>query len=133
MLSENETEICKQVESRGVIVNPEDASKEDVRAGSSKLGCGFSSMWGEREDKRRAAHELRKHLKDLQFRLRELGTTGGSHSQESVFAEPMGVRQWKTKALYEKSPIKPEKLHGKDFNRWELWVKRYKSMAKANG
>ena len=72
-------------------------------------------------------------MKDLQFRLRELGTTGGSDSDESIFAEPLGVRQWKTKAVYEKSPIKPEKFPGKDFNRWELWVKHYKSVAKANG
>ena len=72
-------------------------------------------------------------MKDLQFRLRELGTTGGSDSDESIFAEPLGVRQRKTKAVYEKSPIKPEKFPGKDFNRWELWVKHYKSVAKANG
>ena len=72
-------------------------------------------------------------MKDLQFRLRELGTTGGSDSDESIFAESLGVRQWKTKAVYEKSPIKPEKFPWKDFNRWELWVKHYKSVAKANG
>ena len=72
-------------------------------------------------------------MKDLQFRLRELGTRGGSDSDESIFAEPLGVRQRKTKAVYEKSPIKPEKFPGEDFNRWELWVKHYKSVAKANG
>ena len=72
-------------------------------------------------------------MKDLQYRLRELGTTGGSDSDESLFAEPLCVRQRKTKAVYEKSPIEPEKFRGKDFNRWELWVKHYKSVAKANG
>ena len=72
-------------------------------------------------------------LKDFLFRLRELETTGGSDSEESVFAEPPGVRQRKTKAVYEKSPIKPEKVPGKDFNRWELWVKHYKTVAKTNG
>ena len=72
-------------------------------------------------------------MKDLQFRLRELDTTGGSDSDESTFAESLGVRQRKTKAVYEKSPIKPEKFPGKGFNRWELWVKHYKSVAKANG
>ena len=61
-------------------------------------------------------------MKDLQFRLRELGTTGGSDSEESIFAEPLGVRQWRTKAVYEKSPIKPEKFRGNDFNRWKLWI-----------
>ena len=133
MASDNETETCKQVESPGVNGNPEDVSKEDARAGSSKFGFGFSSRRGEKEDRRRAAHELRMQIKDLQFRLRELGTTGGSDSDESISAEPLGVRQRKTKAVYEKSPIKPEKFPGKDFNRWELWVKHYKSVAKANG
>ena len=133
MASDNETETCKQVESPGVNGNPEDVSKEDARAGSSKFGFGFSSRRGEKEERRRAAHELRMQMKDLQFRLQELGTTGGSDSDESIFAEPLGVRQRKTKAVYEKSPIKPEKFPGKDFNRWELWVKHYKSVAKANG
>ena len=90
-------------------------------------------MQGEKVDRRRAAHVLRMLMKDLQFRLRELGTTSGSGSEESFFAEPLGVRQRKTKAVYEKSPIKPEKFPGKDFNRWELWVKHYKSVAKAKG
>ena len=133
MASDNETETCKQVESPGVDGNPEDVSKEDARAGSSKLGFGFFSMRGEKVDRRRAAQDLRMQMKDLQFRLRELGTTGGSDSDESIFAEPLGVRQRKTKALYEKSPIKPENFPGNDFNRWELWVKHYKSVAKANG
>ena len=41
MASDNEAETWKQVESPGVKVNPEDASKEDVQAGSSKLGFAF--------------------------------------------------------------------------------------------
>ena len=112
MASDNETETCKQVESPGVNGNLEDVTKEDARAGSSKFGFGFSSMRGEKVD-RRAAHDLRMQMKELQFRLRELGTTGGSDSDESIFAEPLGVRQRKTKAVYEKSPIKPEKFLGK--------------------
>ena len=133
MASDNETETCKQVESPGVNGNPIDVSKDDARAGSRKFGFGFSSTRWEKGDKRRAAHELRMQMKDMQFRLRELGTTGGSDSDESIFAEPLGVRQRKTKAVYEKSPIKPEKFPEKDFNRWELWVKHYKSVAMANG
>ena len=88
MASDNETETCKQVESPGVNGNPEGVSKEDARAGSSKFGFGFSSRRGEKEERRRAAHELRMQMKDLQFRLRELGTTSGSDSDESIFAEP---------------------------------------------
>ena len=60
-------------------------------------------MRGEKEDRRRAAHELRMQMKDLQFRLRELGTTGGSDSDESIFAEPLGVRQRKKVSLREVS------------------------------
>ena len=42
MASDNETETtCKQLEFPGVNRNPEDASKEGVGAGSSKLGVGF--------------------------------------------------------------------------------------------
>ena len=62
--SDNETDTCKQVESPGVKGNPKDVSKDDPRAVSSKFGFGFSSMRGEKED-RRAAHELRKQMKDL--------------------------------------------------------------------
>ena len=100
MASDNETETCKQVESSDVNGNPEKVYKEDARAGSSKLGLCFSSRRGEIED-RRAAPELRMQMKDLEFRPRELGTTGDSDSEESIFAEPLGVRQWKTKAVYE--------------------------------
>ena len=116
MASVNETETCKQVESSGVNGNPEGVSKEDARAGSSKFGFGFSSVSGEKVDRRRAAHDLRMEMKDLQFRLQELGTTGGSESDKSIFAEALGMRQRKKKAVYEKSPIKPEKFPGKDFN-----------------
>ena len=133
MASDNETETCKQVESPSFKGNPKDVSKEDGRAGSGKFGFGFSSMRGEKVDRGRAAPGLRMQMKDLKFRLRELGTTGGSDRDESIFAEPLGVRQWKMKAVYEKSPIKSEKVLGKDFNRWEFWVKHYKSVAKANG
>ena len=132
MASDNETETSKQVEAPGVNGNPEDISKEDAKAGSSRLGFAFSSMRGEKVDRRRAAHDLKMQMKDLQFRLRELGTASGSDGDQSTCAEPLGVRQWKTKAVYEKSPIKPEKFPGKDFNRWELRVKHYKSVAKAN-
>ena len=72
-------------------------------------------------------------MKDLQFRLRVLGTTGDSDSDKSIFAQLLGVRQRKTKAVYEKSPIKPEKFLGEDFNRRELWLKPYKCVAKPIG
>ena len=131
--SDNETELCKQVKSPGVNENPKDASKEDVLVNASKFGHRFSSMRGEKEDERRAAHVLEMRMKDLKFRLRKPGSTGGSERNESTFAEPQGVQQWKTRAVYEKSPSMPEKIPGKDFNRWELLVTHYKSVAEANG
>ena len=132
MIYDNETQTCKQEESPGVNGNPDDVSKKHTRAGSSKLGFGFSSMCAEKQDKRTAAHDLRMQMKALQFILRELGTTSGSDGGESIFAEPLGARHRKKKAVYEKSPIKPEKIPGKDFNRWELWLKHYKYVAEVN-
>ena len=99
----------------GVNGIPADAFRKDVQAGSSMLGFGFSCMRGVKKDKGRAAHDLRFQMRKLQFRLRDLGLTGGSEE------------------VYEKPPIKPEKFPGKDINRWKLWVEQYKSVAKANG
>ena len=45
-------------------------------------------MRGEKVDRRRAAHDLRMQMKDLQFRLGELGTTGGSDSDKSICRAP---------------------------------------------
>ena len=42
-------------------------------------------------------------------------------------------RRSKSRAIYQECPIKPEKFPGKCFNCWELWVKQYKSVVKANG
>ena len=86
-------------------------------------------MQGKREDRRRVANELRMQMKDLHVRL---GTTSGFDSDESLFAEPSGVRQWKTKAVHGNTPIKLVKFPGKDFNTWELMLKHYKSVSKAN-
>ena len=39
----------------------------------------------------------------------------------------------KSRTVYQECPIKPEKFPGNCCNRWELWVKHYKSVVKANG
>ena len=57
MASDNETETCKQVESPGVNVNPEDTSKEEFWAALSKLCPGFSSM-GERKKTEEEQHMI---------------------------------------------------------------------------
>ena len=56
MASDNETETCKQVESPGVNGNPEDVSKEDARAGSSKFRLGFLPC-GERKKTEEEQHK----------------------------------------------------------------------------
>ena len=132
MTSDNEDETSKLTKSP-TDEKEEGASKDASKTLSSKFKFDLTSMRREKEEKRKEAHSLKMQMKDLQFRLRELGPTGGSDSDDSTFAEPLGGKHKKTKAVYEKSPIKPEKFPGKDFNRWELWVKHYKSVAKANG
>ena len=52
-------------------------------------------------------------------------------SDESDIAEKFCRSKYR--AVYQECPIKPEKLPGRFFNRWELWVKHYKSLVKANG
>ena len=52
-------------------------------------------------------------------------------SEESDVAE--NFCRSKSRAVYQECPIKPEKFPGKLFNRWELWVKHYKSVVKGNG
>ena len=52
-------------------------------------------------------------------------------SEESDVAE--NSCRSKSRAINRECPIKPEKFPGKFFNRWELWVKHYKSVVKANG
>ena len=52
-------------------------------------------------------------------------------SEESDVAEIFCRSE--SRAIYQECPIKPEKFPGKCFNRWELWVKHYKSVVKANG
>ena len=52
-------------------------------------------------------------------------------SEESHVAE--NSCRSKSRTVYQECPIKPEKFPGKNFSRWELWVKHYKSVVKANG
>ena len=70
---------------------------------------------------------------ELKHQWKLLRAEDDSNSDDSTLTEVAGERRKKSKAVYEKSPIKPERFPGKDFNGWELWVKHYKSVAKANG
>ena len=63
---------------------------------------------------------------ELKHQWKLLRADDDSNSDDSTLTEVAGGR-------HKKSTIKPERFPGKDFNRWELWVKHYKSVAKANG
>ena len=53
------------------------------------------------------------------------------NSERSDLAE--NLCRSKSKVVYHESPIKLEKFPGKFFIPWEMWVKHYKSVVKANG
>ena len=64
---------------------------------------------------------------DLQHRMLELKHQGkllraddDSNSDYSTLTEVAGEGRKKSKAVYDKSPIKPERFPGKGLNRWEL-------------
>jgi len=63
--------------------------------------------------------------------LQKLEMEAEDDSEESDVAK--NFCRIKSRALYQESPIKAEKIPGKLFNRWELWVRHYKSVVKANG
>ena len=52
-------------------------------------------------------------------------------SEDSDVAE--NLCRSKSRTIYQECPFKPEKFPRKRFNRWELWVKHFKSVVKANG
>ena len=70
-------------------------------------------------------------LYELQCELEKLKMEAEDDSEGSDVAE--NFCRSKSKTVYQECPIKPEKFPGNCFNRWELWVKHYKSVVKANG
>ena len=70
-------------------------------------------------------------LYEIQCELEKLKMEAEDDTDESEVAEKFC--RSKTRAIYQECPIKPEIFPGKCFNRWELWVKHYKSVVKANG
>ena len=76
-------------------------------------------------------YEAQCKLYEIQCELKKLKREAGNESEESDVCE--NLYRSKSRAVYQDFPIKPEKLSGKFFSRWELWVKHYKSVVKANG
>ena len=80
----------------------------------------------ERECKRDAYRRLKEMEKEIKrSKLKQ------TYSDDSLALENESKKR--QKPLYEKWPIKPEKFPGKDYNRWESWVKHFKAVAKTNG
>ena len=75
--------------------------------------------------------EFQCKLYEIQCELEKLKMEAEDDSEESDVAE--NFCQSKSRAIYEECPIKPENFPGKFFNRWELWVKHYKSVDEGNG
>ena len=88
----------------------------------------FSLSDSSRKAQRR---EAQCKLYELQCELEKLQLEAEDDSEESDVAENFCPS--KSRAIYQECPIKPEKFPGTFFNRWELWVKHYKSVVKANG
>ena len=69
-------------------------------------------------------------LYELQCEMEKLKMEAEGNSEESDAAQ--NLCRSKTRAIHQECPIKPEKLPGTFFNRWDQWVKHYKSVVKAN-
>ena len=102
---------------------------------SSRFAFDLDSDYSSRQkcDKAMRKLDLQHRMLELKHQWKLLRADDDSNSNDSTLTEVAGERRKKSKAVYEKSPIKPERFPGKDFNRWEFWVKHYKSVAEANG
>ena len=94
---------------------------------SSKSHSLFPLSDSSRKAQRR---EAQCKLYELQCELEKLKLEAEDDSEESDVAKNICRR--KSRTVYQECPIKPEKFPGNCFNRWEQWVKHYKSVVKAN-
>ena len=108
-----------------------DYSKRKTSRFAFDLDSDYSSR--QKSDKAMRKLDLQHRMLELKHQWKLLRADDDSNSDDSTLREVAGERRQKSKAVYEKSTIKPERFPGKDFNRWELWVKHFKSVAKANG
>ena len=105
-----------------------DADTGGNKKASSKSDSLFPLSDSSRKAQRR---EDQRNLYELQCEMEKLKLEAEDDSEGSDVAE--NFCRNKSRAVYQECPIKPEKFPGKCFNRWELWVKHYKSEVKANG
>ena len=106
-------------------------SKRKSSSFAFDLDSDYSSR--QKSDKPMRKLDLQHRMLELKHQWKLLRADDDSNSDDSTLTEFAGERRKKSNAVFEKSPIKPERFPGKDFNRWELWVKHYKSVARATG
>ena len=94
---------------------------------SSKSHSLFPLSESSKKTQRR---EAQCKLYELQCELERLKLEAEDDSEESDVTE--NSCRSKSRAVHQECPIKPEKFPGNCFNRWELWVKHYKSIVKFN-
>ena len=100
--------------------------------GKRKCSSNSDSLFPLPDSSKKAQRrEVQCKLFELQCELQKLKMEAEDDSEESDVAE--NFCRSKSRAIYQECPIKPETFPGKCFNRWELWVKHYKSVVKANG
>ena len=99
--------------------------------GKKKCSNKSDSLFPLSESSKKAQRrEAQCKLYELQCELEKLKMEAEDDSEESDFAENFCRR--KSRAIYQECPIKPEKIPGNCFSRWELWVKHFISVVKAN-
>ena len=116
------------------------ATKEDSN-GTHTLVTGDSkpllsqstkfSFVGLADTEKECKRDAYRRLKEMGKEIKRFKIEADLDSDDSLALEKESKNR--QKPLYEKSPIKPQKFPGKDYNRWESWVNHFKAVAKANG
>ena len=104
-----------------------DADTSGKKKCSSKSHSLFPLSDSSKKAQRR---EVQCKLFELQCELEKPKMEAEDDSEGSDVAE--NFCRSKSRAIYQECPIKPEKFRGNCFNLWELWVKHFKSVVKAN-
>ena len=108
---------------------------EFLKRNSSRSSFGVDSVYPRRQkcDKALRKMDLQDRMLELKRQWKLLRADDNSNSNYSPLTEVASERRKKSKVVFGKSPIKPERFPGIYYNRWQLWVNHYNSVAKANG
>ena len=110
----------------------QDEEGENDTGGSKKCSSKSQSLFLLSDlSKKAQRREARCMLYELQREMEKLKMETKDGSEESDVSGKFC--RSKSRAVYQECPIKPEKFPGSFFNRWELWVKHYKSVVDATG